>query len=160
MKVLRVFRNGFLSHPDNHALLEEIANGHLGPEYYYRQLLLLIYRFLFLMVAEERNIAGPERQEDRLRRIYDQDYSISRLREHVERQHNLSDRHWDFWEGGKQTLRLIIVSLCPVSIDAVADWERAFAESPGNKHLQMRNLLVGENHRKHVLMNLFGFLFV
>ncbi len=48
--------NGFLSHPKNGDLRRAISDGGLSASGYYQQLLYLIYRLLFLMVAEERNL--------------------------------------------------------------------------------------------------------
>jgi hypothetical protein len=48
--------NGFLSHPKNGELRRAISNSKLSASGYYQQLLYLIYRLLFLMVAEERNL--------------------------------------------------------------------------------------------------------
>ena len=48
--------NGFLSHPKNGDLRRAISNSDLSASGYYQQLLYLIYRLLFLMVAEERNL--------------------------------------------------------------------------------------------------------
>ncbi|WP_423222340.1 Eco57I restriction-modification methylase domain-containing protein [Candidatus Amarolinea aalborgensis] len=48
--------NGFLSHPKNGDLRRAISNSELSASGYYQQLLYLIYRLLFLMVAEERNL--------------------------------------------------------------------------------------------------------
>ena len=48
--------NGFLSHPKNGELRRAIAGNELSASAYYQQLLYLIYRLLFLMVAEERNL--------------------------------------------------------------------------------------------------------
>ncbi|MFQ5455357.1 MAG: Eco57I restriction-modification methylase domain-containing protein [Nitrospirota bacterium] len=105
-EALKIFGNGFLSHPNNHALREKIQKGDTDPDTYYRQVLRLVYRFLFLMVSEDRNLVGPDRDNDHFRRIYDQCYNITRLREKVERPINPEDNYWDLWEGVKQTFRL------------------------------------------------------
>jgi hypothetical protein len=64
--------NGFLSHPKNGELRAAIAKGDpstdsgqgLAASGYYQQLLYLIYRLLFLMVAEERNLLVLADNED------------------------------------------------------------------------------------------------
>jgi len=56
--------NGFLSHPKNGELRRAISNGGLSASGYYQQLLYLIYRLLFLMVAEERNLLVLADNED------------------------------------------------------------------------------------------------
>jgi hypothetical protein len=74
------FGNGFLQHRDSGILRQAVESGELTATAYYRQLLLLIYRLLFLMVAESRNLllgaelAGTELAEKS--RIYRDYYSI------------------------------------------------------------------------------------
>jgi hypothetical protein len=104
-EALRIFGNGFLSYPENHELRQNVKDGKLDASDYYRQLLRLVYRFLFLMVSEERNLVGPDPENDHLRKIYDQNYSISRLREKVERPVNMEEKFWDLWEGVNQAFR-------------------------------------------------------
>jgi len=48
--------NGFLGHPKNEPLRQVLAVGTLSPNAFYQQLLYLIYRLIFLMAAEERNL--------------------------------------------------------------------------------------------------------
>jgi hypothetical protein len=67
------FANGFLSHPRNTALRAKVQDTSLDPFEYYQQLLRLIYRFLFLMVSEERNLITDNM-------AYREHYSISRIR--------------------------------------------------------------------------------
>ena len=104
-QALKIFGNGFLLYPENHELRQNIKDGKLEASDYYRQLLRLVYRFLFLMVSEERNLVGPDPEKDLLRKIYDQNYSISRLREKVERPVNMEEKFRDLWEGVKQAFR-------------------------------------------------------
>ncbi|MCA9741399.1 N-6 DNA methylase [candidate division KSB1 bacterium] len=111
---LKIFGNGFLAHPDNSSLREKCLNGQLSATDFYRQLLHLIYRFLFLMVSEERKLVGPKQNvadghtpdEEKFQRIYREHYSISRLRAKVERPLNPDERFWDLWESVKQTFQL------------------------------------------------------
>lgn len=106
------FANGFLQHPSNAALREQFATGQLSAEKYYELLLRLIYRLLFLMVTEERNIIyDAEAIKDdstlkRLKDIYDQYYSLARLRRLAERRHLSDAKHTDLWTGLLDTFRL------------------------------------------------------
>jgi hypothetical protein len=86
MDALELLGNGFLQHRDNEALRSALRGSSLAPEEYNRQLRRLIYRLLFLLVAEERELifgddtaTGPEQR--RIRQIYRQHYSMARLRE-------------------------------------------------------------------------------
>ncbi|MBW2146286.1 MAG: N-6 DNA methylase [Deltaproteobacteria bacterium] len=105
-EALKIFGNGFLSHPDNSGLRRKIQDGRLDAPAYYSQLLRLIYRLLFLMVSEERRLVGPDPRDDRLYSIYHRWYSISRLREKACLPVGKVERHWDLWEGVRQTFRL------------------------------------------------------
>ncbi|HEX3249181.1 MAG TPA: hypothetical protein VHS05_07120, partial [Pyrinomonadaceae bacterium] len=55
--------NGFLNHPANEPLRYRISpetsgNERITAEHFYQQLLRLVYRFLFLLVAEDRGLLG------------------------------------------------------------------------------------------------------
>ena len=55
-RALKCLGNGLLRHPANGALRAKLAAGRLSPLDYYRQLLRLVYRLIFLMVAEDREL--------------------------------------------------------------------------------------------------------
>jgi len=78
-EALKILGNGFISHHNNTWLREAILNGEIKDIEYYRQLLRLVYRLLFLMVSEERNLVGPNDPEKE--HIYYNYYSVNRLRE-------------------------------------------------------------------------------
>jgi hypothetical protein len=105
-QAIRDFANGFLSHPDNAALRDEIANGRLTPEVYYQHLLRLIYRLLFLMVIEERGLVFPPAATPAQRNIYDCYYSLQRLRRLSEKRHLADRRQHDLWLSLNATFRL------------------------------------------------------
>jgi hypothetical protein len=94
---IRTFANGFLRHQTNTELLEDINSGRLEPLEYYHYLLRLIYRLLFLMVIEERNLIYPPSQAAAKRDIYDRYYSLMRLRRLSEKRYLADRRHDDHW---------------------------------------------------------------
>lgn len=94
--------NGFLQHPRNTALRKRLRTGKLTAEELYRQLLYLIYRFLFLMVAEERNILAGEGSSDEYYRRY---FSISRLSRLVDEPLNAPQRFDDLYMGLRTLFR-------------------------------------------------------
>lgn len=102
--------NGFLQHEHNTALREKIQSGKLSSKDYYRQLLRIIYRFLFLMVTEERDLVyEPEDKSEttqRLKKIYLQFYSIARLRKLSESRYVFESQYNDLWKGLVQTFQL------------------------------------------------------
>lgn len=102
--------NGFLQHESNTILREKIQSGRLSSKDYYRQLLRIIYRFLFLMVTEERDLVyDPEDKSEstqRLKKVYLQFYSIARLRKLCENRYVYESQYNDFWQGLVQTFQL------------------------------------------------------
>ena len=63
-EALNLFGNAFLAHPQSEYLRKRIAAGELTAAAYYRELLRLVYRLLFLMVAEERRLMFPDSREN------------------------------------------------------------------------------------------------
>jgi len=105
-EALHILGTGLLAHPGSAGLRASFESRTLSKIGYYRQLLRLIYRLLFLMVAEERRLLFlrdtkiADRQE-----IYDRWYSIERLRKRADDRFSY-ESHSDLWEGLKQTFRL------------------------------------------------------
>ncbi len=103
---IRDFANGFLTHPANEALRSDVASGNLKPETYYKNLLRLIYRLLFLMVIEERDLVFPERTAKAQREVYRRYYSVQRLRLLSEKRYLSDPRRHDLWLALTSTFRL------------------------------------------------------
>jgi len=70
---------GFLAHPANDALRTALASGTLDKQEYYRCLLRLVYRFLFLFVTESRGLLLDPAAPRRARDLYTDHYSATRL---------------------------------------------------------------------------------
>lgn len=105
---------GFLQHPDNEELRQKftlpLPSGRgIGSEgkdvTFYRQLLLLIYRLLFLMVAESRNLLLADEDIEKAR-IYQEYYSVERVRMLAERPSYRREGFQDLWQGLRITFRL------------------------------------------------------
>lgn len=82
---------GFLAHPANQALREKLRSGRLETRDYYRQLLRLVYRLLFLFVAEDRGLLFDPHADPAARERYARFYSTAKLRRLAERR--LGTRH-------------------------------------------------------------------
>ena len=98
----------FIQHPDSAELRSELARGLLSAQDFERELLRLIYRLLFLMVAEERRLLFSGEPTDE-QRIYERYYSVSQLRERAalpQMRNRESHRHSDLWQGLLTTFRL------------------------------------------------------
>lgn len=115
-QTLQMLGNGFLNHPSNQPLRQEFLNEGMDSSAYYGKLLKIIYRFLFLMVIEERKLVFPRKEdikgewnEDQLkeyREIYEKYYSIHSLRNLAEKRHQLDADAEDLWEQLKKTFQL------------------------------------------------------
>ncbi|HFD14720.1 MAG TPA: SAM-dependent DNA methyltransferase [Rhodospirillales bacterium] len=98
-EALKILGSGFLAHPRSENLRRALANGSLTAEEYWRQLLALVYRLLFLMTAEERRLLGLDGEGARERyRVYERWYSLERLRARAEARRERSG-HADLWRG-------------------------------------------------------------
>lgn len=100
------FANGFISNQSNSNLREAILSGRLKSDEYYRYLLQLIYRLLFLMVIEERDLIFPHNAKTENRNIYSSYYSLQRLRRLSEKRYLLDRRKHDLWTSLCSTFRL------------------------------------------------------
>lgn len=104
-EALRALGTGFVSHPKNTALREQLDSGALTPQAYYEQLLRLIYRFIFLATLEDRQdeqrgtplVFAPDADEAAQER-YLSGYSLNRLRDHAAKRRHY-DRYSDLWHG-------------------------------------------------------------
>lgn len=92
---------GFVGHPANTALREALGNGSLSTRDYFRQLLRLVYRLIFLLTVEERGILHPPGSLESAKGLFERGYSLKRLRDKAVRR-SAHDRHHDLWEGLKR----------------------------------------------------------
>jgi N-6 DNA Methylase len=105
-RAIRDFGTGFLAHPANTELREAVASENLRPDDYYKNLLRLIYRLLFLMVIEERDLVFPPGATTTQREIYRRYYSVHRLRLLSEHRYLADHRRHDLWMALISTFRL------------------------------------------------------
>jgi len=99
---LKIFGTGFLSHAKNDWLRAALQDGTLPDREFHKALLRLIYRLLFLFVAEDRGaLLDPAAPRD-AREKYDQFFSTARLRR-LSRQRS-GGTHPDLWRGERMIL--------------------------------------------------------
>ena len=89
------FGNGFVSHPSNESFRQQLRDGEITVKEFYRQLLRLIYRMIFLFVAEDRNLLFEQDAEEEARLRYEH-YSTQRLRRLSLKR---GGPHGDHWQG-------------------------------------------------------------
>lgn len=104
-KALVQLGTGFVQHSHNQELRQRFESRELTGVTYYRQLLRLIYRLLFLMVTESRNLLLTE-SDPKKARIYQEYYSVGRLRDLAERPGWQKEGFQDLWQGLRVTFRL------------------------------------------------------
>ncbi len=105
---------GFVGHPANKALRERLRSGALAGQELYRQVLRLVYRLIFLFVAEDRDAlfdpAAPAENRD----VYLQHYSVGRLRRLAEQIRGSA--HADLYAG----LKVVMAALGGRGLPALA----------------------------------------
>ena len=95
---IEILGTGFIR--QNPAVREALQNGSLTVAGYEQELLRLAYRFLFLFVAEERDLLHTPDTSPAVRKVYRQGYSMFRLKRLAARYAaGSSDRHHDLYIG-------------------------------------------------------------
>jgi len=95
---LKVLGSGFLeANPD---LAAKLQSGEVNLTEWFNELLRLVYRLIFLMVAEDRNLLHPTNAKTDARALYAQGYSLAALRKQCYRAATW-DKHHDRYEGVK-----------------------------------------------------------
>ena len=103
-QALRILGQGFLSHAANRKIRTALHAGELTKEGYFGQLLRLVYRMVFLLTVEERNLLHPRGATDPTRRLYAEGYGLRRLRDRAVRG-SAHDRQGDLWEAVRIVFR-------------------------------------------------------
>ena len=103
-QALRILGQGFLSQAANRKLRSALHAGELTKEGYFGQLLRLVYRLVFLLTVEERNLLHPRDASDPARRLYAEGYGLRRLRDRAVRG-SAHDRQGDLWEAVRIVFR-------------------------------------------------------
>ncbi len=101
---LRALGSGFLeANPD---LAAKLRSGEVNLTEWFNELLRLVYRLIFLMVAEDRNLLHPEKADASARWLYAEGYSLTNLRANCVRGVTWDRRH-DRFEGVKIVFRAL-----------------------------------------------------
>ena len=103
---LRVLGSGFID--ANPELATRIHSSDLSLTAWFNELLRLVYRLIFLMVAEDRNLLHPPSSRAGARTLYADGYSLGALREQSVRR-SAWDGHHDRYEGMKVVFRALTI---------------------------------------------------
>jgi hypothetical protein len=99
---LKALGSGFLeANPD---LATRLKSGEMNLTGWFNELLRLVYRLIFLMVAEDRNLLHPDTAKPGVRKLYAEGYSLASLRAQCVRGATW-DKHHDRYEGIKVVFR-------------------------------------------------------
>lgn len=101
---LKVLGSGFLeANPD---LRDKLKSGEINLTEWFNELLRLVYRLIFLMVAEDRNLLHPGMAQPDARKLYAEGYSLAALRAQCYRAASW-EKHHDRYEGIKIVFRAL-----------------------------------------------------
>ncbi|MCR6727088.1 Eco57I restriction-modification methylase domain-containing protein [Agrobacterium fabrum] len=99
---LKLLGSGFLE--ANPELAAKLHSGEVNLTEWFNELLRLVYRLIFLMVAEDRNLLHPDKARPEARTLYAEGYSLQSLRRQCYRAATW-DKHHDRYEGVKVVFR-------------------------------------------------------
>lgn len=101
---LKLLGSGFIdANPD---LAAKLHSGEVNLTDWFNELLRLVYRLIFLMVAEDRNLLHPDKAKVEARSLYAEGYSLQSLRKQCYRAATW-DKHHDRYEGMKVVFRAL-----------------------------------------------------
>jgi hypothetical protein len=102
---------GFLAHQSNTVLRENLRSGVLDKQDYYRQILRLVYRLLFLFVADDRDLLLAPTADPAAQKRYRDFYATTRLRRLATTR--AGSRHHDLYCGLKLVMEKLSGDGCP-----------------------------------------------
>jgi hypothetical protein len=110
-KALIDLGQGFLEDPANKQLRELLTSEKLLTVEYYKQVIRVVYRIMFLLAGEDRDLLFPLDCDANAKANYLNFYSASRLREMATKV--FGTRHADLWEGLKTVFSKLSIEGCP-----------------------------------------------
>jgi hypothetical protein len=143
-EAILAFGSGFLSQTANEELRKALHSGELTPRDYYRLVLRLVYRLLFLFVAEDRDLLHPNETTPAVRDLYHRWYSVDRLRSLAERKRYSA--HHDLYE----SLKVVMAALDESGLQGIGlpglgsfIWAQDAIGTLGRSRISNRDLLMG-----------------
>ncbi len=118
-QALEILGQGFLSHTANNELRAGLRKGNLTTDRFFGQLLRLVYRLVFLLTVEERDLLHPKRVSGSTRELYADGYGLRRLRDRAVRR-SAHDRQGDLWEAVRIVFRGLASGEARLGLPALA----------------------------------------
>ncbi len=113
---LKLLGSGFLEY--NPELAAKLHSGEVKLTEWFNELLRLVYRLIFLMVAEDRNLLHPDKARPEARNLYAEGYSLQSLRKQCYRAATW-DKHHDRYEGVKVVFRALTQGQAALALPAL-----------------------------------------
>jgi hypothetical protein len=107
-QAIECWAQGFINHPKNREFAQNLSGSLEKQKLFYDDLLTLVYRILFLLTIEERNLTHPEETNSDLKEIYRNYYSLGGLRKRC-RESDYRDeekQYGDLWDSLCDTFKL------------------------------------------------------
>ncbi len=152
-RAIEALGRGFLRHKDNAGLRDELRDSALDKQEYYRELLRLVYRCIFLFSTEERDVlldpAAPESAKERHRRFY----ATRRLREMAGTMRG--GPHGDLWQGLMTVMRGLDTGCAPLGLPALGSflWSPSAVPHLGTASLANEDLLTAMRELSYLSRN-------
>ena len=134
---------GFLAHRANADLRRRLRDGELAADDYLRALLRTVYRLLFLLVTESRDLLLDPKASEAAQARYRAFYSVERLRTLAGKQRG--SPHCDLWEQHRVVARALsdeagapAIGIAPLGGDL---WSEEFVAALGDSVIDNRHLL-------------------
>jgi len=99
VRAIEELGNGFL----DGALIERLRGDDGACRAYYQEILMVVYRIIFMLFAEQRGMLGGGDHGD----LFLEEYSVTSLRERVDAFEGRDDRNTDLWEGLRVTFKML-----------------------------------------------------
>jgi len=111
VRAIEELGNGFL----DGALIERLRGDDGACGAYYQEILMVVYRIIFMLFAEQRGMLGGGGDHGDL---FLEEYSITSLRERVDAFEGRDDRNTDLWEGLSVTFRMLEEGVPELGVNA------------------------------------------
>lgn len=111
VRAIEELGNGFL----DGALIERLRGDDGACRAYYQEVLMVVYRIIFMLFAEQRGMLGGGGDHGDL---FLEEYSITSLRERVDAFEGRDDRNTDLWEGLSVTFRMLEEGVPELGVNA------------------------------------------
>ncbi|KAF5084981.1 putative DNA-binding domain protein [anaerobic digester metagenome] len=110
VRAIEELGNGFL----DGALIERLRGDDGACRAYYQEILMVVYRIIFMLFAEQRGMLGGGDHGD----LFLEEYSVTSLRERVDAFEGRDDRNTDLWEGLSVTFRMLEEGVPELGVNA------------------------------------------